>query len=312
MVLLFYKKKMNIINKILKVHNNVFSSHKKGMDFFFLRICKRYESRVKAHRYTGITAVKIHAQKTEWYLKAERDFLSERNKIPNGYIGLWQYDDIKHLNPNIINMLHLNCGNSKQIHKYKKLNIRRLLQRRPFDVGSAPVQIGCLTEKILNLRAHIIQRCKDHSKKRTMSILLARRQKLMKYLYKTDFELYKHTCDLLKIKCILFAIPDSRDRSRAINSAAIDADRCKFLIRQKLWKGKYRPRPIKNSKGQTVRYTRHPIEQPPSDYGLPKEYKPQLSNSWPYGVKENYEKGNYTIPNPTAPGIGYCPVPMLF
>lgn len=42
--------------------------------FFFLRICKRYESRVKAHRYTGITAVKIHAQKTEWYLKAERDF----------------------------------------------------------------------------------------------------------------------------------------------------------------------------------------------------------------------------------------------
>ncbi|CRH02358.1 mitochondrial ribosomal protein S15 precursor, putative [Plasmodium relictum] len=300
---------MNLLNKIFKV--NSFICFKKK-EIGFLRDAKRYESRVKAHRYTGVTAVKTHAQKTEWYLKAERDFLAERNQIPNGYIGLWQYDDIKHLKDNIKNMLHLSCANNKQIHKFKKLNIRRLLQRRPFDTGSAAVQIGCLTEKILNLRAHLIQRCKDHPKKRTMSILLARRQKLMKYLYKTDFDLYKHTCNLLKIKCILFAIPDSRDRSKAINAAAVDGDRCKFLIRQKLWKGKYRPRPMKNSKGQTIRYTRHPIEQPPSDYALPKEYKPQISNSWPYGVKESYQKGIYTIHNPTAPGLGYCPVPMLF
>lgn len=278
----------------------------------FWKCPKRYESRVKAHRYTGITAVKTHARKTDWYLKAEREFLAERSQIPNGYIGLWQHDDIKHFSDDILNMLHLKCANSKQIHKFKKLQIRRALQRRPFDTGSAAVQIGCLTEKILNLRAHIIQKYKDQPKKRTMSILLARRQKLMKYLYKTDFELYKHTCKFLKIKLILFAIPDSRDRSKAINAIGVDGDRCKFLIRQKLWKGRYRPRSMKNAKGQTIRYTRHPIEQPPSDYSLPKEYKPQISNSWPYGVKENYQKGLYTIPNPTAPGLGYCPVPMLF
>ncbi|CAA9990712.1 ribosomal protein S15, mitochondrial precursor, putative [Plasmodium knowlesi strain H] len=302
---------MNIFSRVLK-QNKLHVLTPKDHHVPFIRCAKRYESRVKAHRYTGITAIKTHAQKTEWYLKAERDFLAERNQIPNGFIGLWQYDDIKHLRKNIINMLHLNCANNKQLHKYKKLCIRRCLQRRPFDTGSAPVQIGCLTEKILNLRAHLILRCKDHPKKRTMSIWLARRQKLMKYLYKTDFELYKHTCNLLKIKCILFAIPDSRDRSKAINAAAVDGDRCKFLIRQKLWKGKYRPRPMKDPKGQTIRYTRHPIEQPPSDYALPKEYKPQISNSWPYGVKENYQKGTYTVYNPTAPGLGYCPVPMLF
>ncbi|VWU48606.1 mitochondrial ribosomal protein S15 precursor, putative [Hepatocystis sp. ex Piliocolobus tephrosceles] len=300
---------MNSLRKTL-IENSFSFLSKNNINW--LKCAKRYESRAKAHRYTGIVAVKTHAPKTEWYLKAERDFLNERSRIPNGYIGLWQYDDIKNLKLNTINMLSLNCANNKQLHKFKKLTIRRLLQRRPFDTGSPAVQIGCLTEKILNLRAHLIQKFKDHPKKRTMSILLARRQKLMKYLYKTDFELYKHTCNLLKIKCIYFAIPDSRDRAKAINAAAIDGDRCKFLIRQKLWKGKYRPRPVKTSKGQTVRYTRHPIEQPPSDYALPKEYKPQVSNSWPYGVKEEYEKGIYTVHNPTAPGLGYCPVPMLF
>lgn len=297
--------------------NRLFTARRKLLSFKpveknFLAFTKRYESRVKAHRYTGVTAVKTHAQKTEWYLKAEREFLAERSQIPNGYIGLWNYDDIKQLDDTILNALHLKCGNSKQIHKFKKLQIRRALQRRPFDTGSAAVQIGCLTEKILNLRAHIIQKYKDQPRKRTMSILLARRQKLMKYLYKTDFELYKHTCQFLKIKFIIFAIPDSRDRAKAINPIGVDGDRCKFLIRQKLWKGRHRPRAMKNSKGQTIRYTRHPIEQPPSNYALPKQYTPQISNSWPYGVSESYQKGNYIIPNPTAPGLGYCPVPMLF
>lgn len=301
MMMRYLNKSLNIKDSFLKCEN-----------VNFLKYTKRFESRVKVHRYTGITAEKTHAPKTEWYLKAERDFLAERNIIPNGYIGLWQYDDIKHLKKDTIQMLHLSCANNKQIHKFKKLNIRRTLQRRPFDTGSAPVQIGCLTEKILNLRAHIIQKCKDHPKKKTMSILLARRQKLMKYLYKTDFEMYKHTCQFLKIKCIIFAIPDSRDRAKAINTTAIDGDRCKFLIRQKLWKGKHRPRPLKTEKGQTVRYTRHPMEQPPLDHGIPKKYKPQISKSWPYGVKQNYQEGTYIIPNPTAPGLGHCPVPVLF
>lgn len=116
---------MNFVRKTFGRTNFL---HFKNNEMGFLKNTKRYESRVKAHRYTGITAIKTHAQKTEWYLKAEREFLAERNQVPNGYIGLWQYDDIKHLKENIINMLHLNCANNKQIHKFKKLSIRRLLQ----------------------------------------------------------------------------------------------------------------------------------------------------------------------------------------
>ncbi len=54
--------------------------------------------------------------------------------------------------------------------------------------------VAVLTERILNLRRHLIKNKKDQEKKKVMSYLLPRRTKYMKYLYKTDYELYRHVC----------------------------------------------------------------------------------------------------------------------
>lgn len=45
---------------------------------------------------------------------------------------------------------------------------------------------------------------------------------------------------------------------------------------------------------------------------VPGEIKPTISRAWPYGVKEERLRGEYCSPNPTAAGLGYCPVPLFF
>lgn len=71
-----------------------------------------------------------------------------------------------------------------------------------------------LTEKILSIRAHTLRQSRERTCLRAMSIALGHRHKLMKALYKRDFELYKYVCKILRLKCVRFSIPDSRDRSK--------------------------------------------------------------------------------------------------
>ncbi|PFH34918.1 putative 30S ribosomal protein S15 [Besnoitia besnoiti] len=273
---------------------------------------RRGVARLKSHRYGGVVALKTRAPKSPWYIEAEKEFLNERAQVPDAYIERWHGEDLAKLSPSLRRCLHLRCASSSQLHQWRKLQLCRLLQRRPFDTGSPAVQLACLTEKILNVRAHLLKFFRDQQKKKVLSIWISRRHRLMKYLYRVDYDLYKHVCQQLRIKCVRFAIPDSRDRQRAISPIAVDGDRCKFLIRQKLWKARFRPRQLKQADGKVVRYTRHPMEQPSSGWNLPKEHRPALSRAWPYGVREERLTGEYVIHNPTAAGLGHCPAPLFF
>ncbi|SJK85899.1 mitochondrial ribosomal protein S15 precursor, putative [Babesia microti strain RI] len=272
----------------------------------------RLVAHVKTYRYTGQRAVQIHGIKSEWYLQAEKEFLDERALRPEGLIGRWHIEDLVNLQPQILQILDLKLASSREVMKARKLLLRRRLQKQPFDTGSVAVQLACTCEKILNLRAHLIKHPKDSPQKRNMAMLLSRRYRIMKYFYQTDPQLYIKVCQLLKIKCVLFAIPDSRSRAKAINNLGIDGDRCKFLIRQKLWWGRHRAMPVKLPSGKLVAYTRHIMEKPPDNFNMPKKHNDQISPAWPYGVKLDRLQGNYVIHNPTAPGLGYCPVPMVF
>lgn len=273
---------------------------------------RRTVAHVKAFRIKGYPFEKVRAPKTEWYKRAEAAFLAERARVPLGLVGRWQPEDLSGLDPRIAQALSLKCANGREIRRARTLILMKHLQKEPFDTGSYPVQLACVSEKILNLRAHLIRHPTDNCRKRAMAILLSRRNKIMKKLYNTDFQLYQHVCKVLKLKCVLFSVPDSRNRSKAINTIGVDGDICKFLIRQKLWWGKFRPRPIALPSGKKVAYTRHPIEPPPNDLNKPKSHKDELTHKWPYGVSSQRIAGRYVIYNPTAPGAGYCPVPILF
>lgn len=59
------------------------------------------------------------------------------------------------------------------------------------DVGSAPVQIALLTERINGLREHFDDHRHDHHSRRGLLKMVGRRRRLLEYLKRTDVERYR-------------------------------------------------------------------------------------------------------------------------
>jgi len=59
------------------------------------------------------------------------------------------------------------------------------------DTGSAEVQIALLTKRISHLTEHLKENKKDHSSRRGLLRMVGRRNNLLKYLRKTDFNRYQ-------------------------------------------------------------------------------------------------------------------------
>jgi len=266
-------------------------------------------SRVRINRFTGVRALKVNAPKTEWQLAAEKEFLAMRNQRPEkGYTWGLTEDDVRHLSPDMRHCLSLKCASTKEVSMFRKAELIQKFQLRPFDSHSKAVTIACLTEKILTLRAHLLRHPKHVGVKRSMSIRLSARHRIMRALYKSDYMLYKHVCSELGIRCIRFAVPDSKDPRERANPQAVDGDRAKWLIRQRLYRGRYRPREMREPEsGRLIRYTRHPQEPVPESWGKPQATAQQVSRAWPYGVRQERVEGRQIVYNPTAPGNGYIP-----
>jgi len=269
-------------------------------------------ARVRINRLTGVRSIKKAAPKTEWQIAAEREFLASRAQVPKeGYLWGMTADDVRHLSPAMQRCLSIRCGTNADISRFRKAEWIRKFQRRPFDFSSPAVVIAMLTEKILRLRAHLLRYHKHHVVKRSMSIFLARRQRVMRSLYRSDFVLYQHVCKELGIRCVRFAIPPPKDPQLSINPQAVDGDRMKFLIRQRLYRKGNRPRELREPEtGKKIRYTRHPLEPVPISHGRPKPTPQQVSRAWPYGVREDRVAGKQVMYNPSAAGKGFWPVKL--
>ena len=59
-------------------------------------------------------------------------------------------------------------------------------KRHENDSGSAEVQIALLSARVTQLTEHLKQNRKDYACQRGLQQVLAKRMKLMKYLFKTD------------------------------------------------------------------------------------------------------------------------------
>jgi len=269
-------------------------------------------ARVRINRFTGVRAIKVGAPKTEWQINAEKEFLAMRAQIPKkGYVFGFTDDDVRHLSPEMRKCLSLRCANSEGLSIWRKQQLIKQFQRRPFDTNSHPVRIAVLTEKIMRLRAHLLRnpgRWGHQSAKISMAARLSKRQKSMKSLYKSDYVLYKHVCQELGIRCVRFAVPGSKDPSKMVNPQAVDGDRARFLIRQRLYHAKFRPREMRDPRtNQLIRYTRHPMEPVPESHGKAVPVPQQVSRAWPYGVRNERVAGKQIVYNPTAAGTGFWP-----
>lgn len=81
-----------------------------------------------------------------------------------------------------------------------KLQVVARNQNHKTDTGSPEVQIALLSARILELTEHFKTHKKDHSSRRGLLILVAKRRRLLTYLKKTSPERYKSVLTKLSIR----------------------------------------------------------------------------------------------------------------
>ena len=74
------------------------------------------------------------------------------------------------------------------------------LRRHANDTGSADVQVTLLTQRINQLTEHFKSHVKDHSSRRGLLMLVARRRKLLDYLKRTASDRYKNVIEKLNLR----------------------------------------------------------------------------------------------------------------
>ena len=86
------------------------------------------------------------------------------------------------------------------ISKDKKAEAVKKLARSDKDVGSPEVQVAILTERIKEVTEHVKANKHDFMARRGLMQMVGKRKKLLKYLEKTDFNLYKETVSKLGLR----------------------------------------------------------------------------------------------------------------
>ena len=86
------------------------------------------------------------------------------------------------------------------ITKENKAKAIQATARNAKDVGSPEVQVSILTERIKEVTEHVKVNKHDFVDRRERMQMVDRRKRLLKYLEKTDFELYKSTVAKLGLR----------------------------------------------------------------------------------------------------------------
>ena len=77
------------------------------------------------------------------------------------------------------------------LDKEKKAEIFGQYGKSTTDTGSPEAQIALFTYRIKHLTEHLKQNHKDHNTARSLTMLVGKRRKLLKYLYVNDIERYR-------------------------------------------------------------------------------------------------------------------------
>lgn len=73
----------------------------------------------------------------------------------------------------------------------KKAEIFEKYGKDAKNTGSAESQIALFSYRIAHLTEHLKENHKDHVTQRSLTMLVGKRRKLLKYLYNTDIERYR-------------------------------------------------------------------------------------------------------------------------
>ncbi|MFC3866914.1 30S ribosomal protein S15 [Helicobacter equorum] len=82
----------------------------------------------------------------------------------------------------------------------KKQEIIAKFARDSKDTGSSEIQVALLTQRIVDLTAHLKANPKDHSSRLGLLKLVGQRKSLLAYLKRTQYERYVKLITELKLK----------------------------------------------------------------------------------------------------------------
>jgi small subunit ribosomal protein S15 len=86
------------------------------------------------------------------------------------------------------------------ISKERKAQLIKEFGGTDKNTGSSSVQIALLSERINHLTEHLKGHKKDHHSRRGLLLMVAQRQKLLKYINKTDVTQYRSLTEKLGIR----------------------------------------------------------------------------------------------------------------
>ena len=81
--------------------------------------------------------------------------------------------------------------NVMYLDKEKKVEIFSQYGKSATDTGSPEAQIALFTYRIKHLTEHLKKNHKDFATARSLTMMVGRRRKLLKYLYTNDIERYR-------------------------------------------------------------------------------------------------------------------------
>jgi small subunit ribosomal protein S15 len=67
-------------------------------------------NRVRLNKHYMNLALKTHCPKSDWQIKAEREFLEERAQVPEGYTNNFTQDDVRNMAPELQKLLTLDAA----------------------------------------------------------------------------------------------------------------------------------------------------------------------------------------------------------
>jgi small subunit ribosomal protein S15 len=82
----------------------------------------------------------------------------------------------------------------------KRLETVKSFRTHEKDTGSPQVQIALITERINSINDHLRKQRKDHASRRGLLQLVGQRNRLLKYLARTDREGYKKLIGTLGLR----------------------------------------------------------------------------------------------------------------
>lgn len=91
-------------------------------------------------------------------------------------------------------------GTTTTISKERKAELIKEFGGTDKNTGSPQVQVALLSERITHLTEHLKGHKKDHHSRRGLLLMVAQRQKLLKYISAQDVAQYRALADKLGIR----------------------------------------------------------------------------------------------------------------